>query len=64
METLHLTTVGASRAPLEALLADAAASYRTSQRQRTGVWSVDQVPGGLGVRSSDGARVRVGTCSR
>jgi hypothetical protein len=43
METLHLTTWGTSRAPLEALLMEAATAYRASQRQRTGVWSVDQV---------------------
>lgn len=43
METLHLTTFGTSRQPLEQLLLEAAACYRSSQRQRTGVWSVDQV---------------------
>lgn len=43
METLHLATLGTSRQPLEQLLTEAAASYRSSQRQRTGVWSVDQV---------------------
>jgi hypothetical protein len=43
METLHLTTWGTSRRPLEQLLLEAATCYRASQRQRTGVWSVDQV---------------------
>ena len=43
METLVLTTPGTSRAPLEALVAEAAAAFRSSQRRRTGVWSVDQV---------------------
>jgi hypothetical protein len=78
METLSIITLGTSRAPLEALLAEAAAAYRSSQRARTGVWSVDQARGrfrGLEFRVwSPGFRVQgfgcrlmycgVGACGR
>ncbi len=42
METLVLSMWGTSRAPLEALVAEAAAAYFDSQKQRTIIHSVDQ----------------------
>jgi hypothetical protein len=41
METLHLTLFSSSRTLLEQLLADAAAAYASSTRNRTVVHSVD-----------------------
>jgi hypothetical protein len=41
METLRISMLGTSRAPLEALLAEAATCYSASQSCRTAVYSCD-----------------------
>jgi hypothetical protein len=65
METLTLTTWGRSRAPLEALIREAASCYTAAQQSRTIVHSVDQdgywmqARGGLvaaGARTATGRR--------
>ena len=54
LETLHISLLGTSRAPLESLLLAAAAGYRAAQHERTAVFSVD----------ADGWWTQVGTRPR
>jgi hypothetical protein len=59
METLHLTLFSSSRVLLEQLLADAAAAYASSTRNRTVVHSVDADGYWTQVRAAERRRAHI-----